>query len=114
MNLDDVIEQLPVQAANLERTLLDPRLPRGATPALALSLDKDWSGRIDGREWRFRSRVAGGASLTVFATPTDEDPDHIVGPPARKTGPRAPLLHAGDGRAWLKLAASGDAGGNLA
>jgi hypothetical protein len=36
MNLDELIEQLPAQAASLERTLLDPRMPRGGTPALSL------------------------------------------------------------------------------
>jgi len=114
MNLDDVIDQLPAQAANLERPLLDPRLPRGATPALSLALEREWRGALGGREWRFRSGVAGAASLSVFATAADEDPDHVVGPAGRKAGPRAPLLHAGEGHAWLKLAATGEARGNLA
>ena len=114
MDLDELIEQLPAQAANLERTLLDPRLPRGGTPALALALEKDWRGTLDGSEWRFRAGVAGAASISVFAAPADEDPDHIVGMPGRKPGPQAPLLAAGNGHAWLKLAASGDASGKLA
>jgi hypothetical protein len=113
MNLEDLIEQLPQQAANLERTLLDPRLPRGATPALSLALDKDWRGTLGARGWRFRSGVAAALGISVFAAPADADEDHIVGPPARKPGPRAPLLHPGEGEAWLKLCASGEAHGTL-
>ena len=113
MNFDELIDQLPVQAAHLERTLLDPRLPRGATPALALALDKQWRGSLGGREWRYRAGVAGAASVSVFATTADEDPDHVVGAPGRKNGTR-PLLAAGEGRAWLKLAGNGEIGGNLA
>jgi len=114
MNLDDLIEQLPAQAANLERNLLDPRLPRGAQPALSLALDKDWKGDLDGREWRFRAGVAAAASVSVFAAAADEDSDHVVGATGRKAGARAPLLHPGEGRAWLKLLASGEVRGNLA
>jgi hypothetical protein len=114
MNLDELIEQLPAQAASLERTLLDPRMPRGGTPALSLSVDKDWRGYLDGREWRFRAGVAGAATISVFAAPADEDPDHVVGASGRKAGARAALPPAGDGRAWLKLKAAGEARGNLA
>jgi hypothetical protein len=114
MNLDELIEQLPAQAASLERTLLDPRMPRGAAPALSLAVDKDWRGHLDGREWRFRAGVAGAASVSVFAAPADEDPDHVIGATGRKPGARATLPAAGEGRAWLKLKAAGEARGNLA
>src|SRR5688572_7847051 len=113
MNLQELIDQLPAQAANLERTLLDPRLPRGATPALSLALEHQWRGTLDGREWRYRAGVAGAASVSVFANAADEDPDHVVGTLARKSGNRQPLLVHAPGHAWLKLAAAGDAGGNL-
>jgi hypothetical protein len=114
MDLGELIEALPPQAANLERTLLDPRLPRGANPALSLALDRDWRGALDGREWHYRAGVAGACSLSVFANGHDEDPDHVVGAPARKAGGRPPLLAAGEGRAWLKLRAAGEARGSLA
>src|SRR5207342_957044 len=113
MNLQELIDQLPAQAANLERTLLDPRLPRGTNPALSLALDKDWRGALAGHEWRFRAGVAGAASVSVFAAAADEDPDHVVGASARKAANRAALLVPAPGLAWLKLAAVGDARVNL-
>src|SRR5207342_1572557 len=109
MNLQELIDQLPAQAANLERTLLDPRLPRGANPALSLALEQDWRGTLSGHEWRFRAGVAGAASVSVFANAADEDPDHVIGTPARKAANRAPVLVPAPGLAWLKLAAVGDA-----
>jgi len=113
MNLQELIDQLPAQAANLERALLDPRQPRGGNPALSLALDQDWRGPLDGHEWRFRAGVAGAASVSVFAAAADEDPDHVIGVPARKPGGRTPLLVPAPGRAWLKLAAVGDARASL-
>ncbi len=109
MDLQELIEQLPAQAANLDRQLLDPRLPRGATPALSLALERDWRGSLDGREWRFRAGAAGSLTVSVFAAETDPDPDHVLGPAAKTKGvPAAAPLTPGPGRAWIKLAAAGD------
>ena len=112
MDLDDVIGQLPAQAANLDRPLLDPRQPRGATPALSLALDQHWRGALGGREWRFRAGVAGAAAVSILAGENDVDADHVFGAPTRKHG-HPPLLAPAPGRAWLKLTANGEAGGNL-
>jgi len=114
MDLGELIEALPPQAANLERTLLDPRMPRGANPALSLALDRDWRGALGDREWQLRSGVAGSCALSVFANGADVDPDHVVGAASRKAGAKPPLLATGDGRAWLKLQAAGEARGSLA
>jgi hypothetical protein len=114
MELDDLIDQLPAQAASLDRPLLDPRQPRGATPALSLALDHEWRGALGEREWRFRSGVAGAAAVSIFAGENDADADHVFGAAAKKAGGSAPLLVATPGRAWLKLTASGEARGNLA
>jgi hypothetical protein len=110
MNLGELIEALPPQSANLERTLLDPRLPRGANPALSLALEREWRGALGGREWRYRAGVAGAFSVSVFANGADLDPDHVVGHASRKS---PPLLATGDGKAWIKLLAKGEASGSL-
>lgn len=114
MDLDALIAQLPAQAANLDRPLLDPRQPRGATPALALALDQDWRGALGGGEWRFRTGVAGAAAVAIFAGEGDADADHVFGASAKKPGAAAPLLAPAPGRAWLKISASGEARGKLA
>ena len=114
MDIDALIDQLPAQAANLDRPLLDPRQPRGATPALALALDQDWRGALGDGEWRFRTGVAGAAAVAVLASEGDADADHVFGPPAKKAGAPAPLLVPAPGRAWLKLSATGEAHGKLA
>jgi hypothetical protein len=111
MDLDAFIEQLPAQAANLDRPLLDPRQPRGATPALSLALDQDWRGTLGDGEWRFRAGVAGAATVAVLANDVDVDADHVFGASPKKTGAPMPLLAATPGRAWLKLSASGEARG---
>jgi hypothetical protein len=113
MDLDDLIEQLPAQAASLDRPLLDPRQPRGATPALSLALDQEWRGALGEREWRFRAGVAGAAAVSILAGENDADADHVFGPAAKKAGAAAPLLAAAPGRAWLKLTATGEARGSL-
>ncbi|MEO8160799.1 MAG: hypothetical protein ABI588_05215 [Arenimonas sp.] len=112
MDLNDLIDQLPTQAANLDRGLLDPRMPRGAKPALSLSLERDWRGSLDGREWRVRTELAGAATVSVFANEADEDVEHIFGVgPKQPTAARAPaLLAPGVGRAWLKIAVAGELG----
>jgi hypothetical protein len=113
MDLDALIAQLPAQAANLDRPLLDPRQPRGATPALALALEQDWRGTLGDGEWRFRSGVAGAAAVAIFAGEGDTDADHVFGAGAKKPGGAAPLLAPAPGRAWLKISASGEARGKL-
>jgi hypothetical protein len=112
MDLNDFVDQLPAQAANLDKPLLDPRQPRGATAALSLALDAGWNGALGGREWRFPGGAAGGASVSIFAGEADVDADHVFGASSKK-GAAAPLLAAAPGRAWLKLAASGEARGSL-
>lgn len=116
MDLNDLIEQLPAQAANLERNLLDPRLPRGATPALSLALRQDWRGTLGGREWRARAGVAGAATVSVFATEADQDGERIFGAATRKADGATPpaLLAPAADRAWLRLAAAGEIGAQLA
>jgi hypothetical protein len=115
MDLHELIDQLPAQAANLEKTLLDPRMPRGATPALSLALDKDWHGALDGREWRARAEVAGAATISVFANEADQDLDHVFGAGRKPAASRTPaVLVPAPGRAWLKLAVAGEVGARAA
>jgi hypothetical protein len=112
MNLQELIDQLPAQAANLERTLLDPRLPRGTNPALSLALERDWRGALAGHEWRFRA-----ASPVPRACPFSLAPPTRIRITCRDcraqvTEPR-PAAGARAGPGWLKLAAVGDARVNL-